>query len=186
MVMPTGGAQCRHAVVEKRETEQAKLPPLSQEMLGQVVEECVALEKPRADSQEQLAALATPPPACQRLRTIPGIGPLSATALVAAVSDASAFTNGRQFAAWLGRVPRPHTTGGKARLVGLSKRGDSYVRTLLIHGARGTLRGVGLQTDRRRQWMRQLLERRGKTRPAVAVANKKARLVWALWTSHQD
>jgi transposase len=118
--------------------------------------------------------------------TIPGIGPFSAPALVAAGSAASAFKNGRQCAAWRGLVPRQHATGGKERLLGISKRGDSYGRTRLIHGARVTLRGVGLTTDRRSQWMRQWLERRGKNRTAVAVANKNARIVWALLTSHQD
>src|SRR5207244_1474148 len=136
--------------------------------------------------QEQLEALATTPPACQRLMTIPGIGPLGATALVAAVSDASACKNGRQVAAWLGLVPRQHTTGGKERLWGISKRGDSSLRKLLIHGARAPMRWGGLTTDRRRQWIRQLSERRGKNRTAVAVANKNARIVWALLTSHQD
>ena len=136
--------------------------------------------------QEQLATLAQTHPECQRLMTIPGIGPLTATALVAAVSDASAFTNGRQFAAWLGLVPRQHTTGGKERLLGISKRGDTYLRKLLVHGARATIRWVGRKTDRRSQWIRQLVERRGKNRTAVAVANKNARIVWALLTSHQD
>jgi hypothetical protein len=83
-------------------------------------------------------------------------------------------------------VPRQHATGGKERLLGIRKRGASSVRTLLIHGARVTLRWVGLKTDRRSQWMRQLLERRGTNRTAVAVANKNARMVWALLTSHQD
>jgi len=105
---------------------------------------------------------------------------------VAAVSDASAFKNGRQFAAWLGLVPRQHSTGGKERLLGISKRGDSYLRKLLVHGARTTIRWVGRKTDRRSQWIRQLVERRGKNRTAVAVANKNARIVWALLTSHQD
>ncbi len=118
--------------------------------------------------------------------TIPGIGPLTATALVAAVSDASAFKNGRQCAAWLGLVPRQHSTGGKDRLLGISTRGDSYLRKLLVHGARTTIRWVGRKTDRRSQWIRQLVERRGKNRTAVAVANKNARIVWALLTSHQD
>jgi len=118
--------------------------------------------------------------------TIPGVGPLTATALVAAVSDASAFKNGRQFAAWLGLVPRQHSTGGKDRLLGISKRGDSYLRKLLVHGARTTIRWVGRKTDRRSPWIRQLVERRGKNRTAVAVANKNARIVWALLTSHQD
>ena len=105
---------------------------------------------------------------------------------MAAVSDASAFKNGRQFAAWLGLVPRQHTTGGKERLLGISKRGDTSRRKLLVHGARATIRWVGRKTDRRSQWLRHLLERRGKTRTAVAVANNNARMVWALLTSHQD
>src|SRR4029450_11553196 len=106
--------------------------------------------------------------------------------LVAAISDASTFKNGRQCAAWLGLVPRQHTTGGKERLLGISKRGDTSLRKLLVHGARATIRWVGRKTDRRSQWMRQLLERRGTNGTAVAVANKHARMVWALLTSHQD
>jgi transposase len=94
---------------------------------------------------EKIAAICAAHPVCQRLGTIPGIGPLTATALVAAVSDASHFKNGRQFAAWIGLVPRQHSTGGKPRLLGISKRGDVYLRTLLIHGARATLRWVGLK-----------------------------------------
>src|SRR5919205_2085050 len=185
IVIPKGVAKFRQAVVGKLEAEKDKLTPLSQEMFWKLVEEFAALEKQLAYYQEKLEALATTPPACQRLMTIPGIGPLSATALVAAVSDASAFKNGRQFAAWLGLVPRQHATGGKERLLGISKRGDSYLRKLLIHGARATLRWVGRKTDRRSQWIRQLVERRGKNRTAVAIANKNARIVWALLTGHQ-
>jgi transposase len=185
IVIPKGVAKFRQAVVGTLESEKDKLTPLSQEMFWKLVEEFAGLEKQLAYYQEKLAALATTHPACQRLMTIPGIGPLTATALVAAVSDASAFKNGRQFAAWLGLVPRQHATGGKERLLGISKRGDSYLRKLLIHGARATLRWVGRKTDRRSQWIRQLSERRGTNRTAVAVANKNARIVWALLTSHQ-
>jgi transposase len=96
-----------------------------------------------------MEALCEAHPVCQRLGTIPGIGPLTATALVAAVSDATHFKNGRQCAAWVGLVPRQHSTDGKARLLGISKRGDSHLRKLLIHGARATLRWVRLKTDRR-------------------------------------
>jgi transposase len=186
MVMPKGVSKFRQAVVGKLESEKDKLTPLSQEMFWTLVEEFAALEEQLAYDQKKLEALATTHPACQRLMTIPGIGPFSATALVAAVSDASACKNGRQFAAWLGLVPRQHATGGKERLRGISKRGDSSLRKLLVHGARTTIRWVGRQTDRRSQWMRQLVERRGKNRTAVAVANKHARMVWALLTSHQD
>jgi transposase len=185
IVMPKGVAQFRQAVVGKLEAEKDKLTPLSQEMFWKLVEEFAALEKQLTYYQEKLEALATTHPECQRLMTIPGLGPLSATALLAAVSDASAFKNGRQFAAWLGLVPRQHSTGGKERLLGISKRGDSYLRKLLIHGARATMRWVGRKTDRRSQWIRQLVERRGKNRTAVAIANKNARIVWALLTSHQ-
>src|SRR6266516_3463350 len=185
IVMPKGVSKFRQAVVGKLESEKDKLTPLSQEMFWKLVEEFAALEEQLAYYQKKLEALATTHPECQRLMTIPGIGPLSATALVAAVSDASAFKNGRQCAAWLGLVPRQHSTGGKERLLGISKRGHSSLRKLLVHGARTTLRWVGRKTDRRSQWMRQLVERRGKNRTAVAVANKNARIVWALLTSHQ-
>jgi transposase len=185
IVRPKGVSKFRQAVVGQLESEKDKLTPLSQEMFWKLVEEFAALEEQLAYYQEKLEALATTHPECQRLMTIPGIGPLSATALVAAVSDASAFKNGRQFAAWLGLVPRQHSTGGKERLLGISKRGDSYLRKLLIHGARATMRWGGRKTDRRSQWIRQLSERRGKNRTAVALANKNARIVWALLTSHQ-
>src|SRR5919201_5200636 len=180
IVMPKGVSKFRQAVVEKLEAEKDKLTALSQEMFWKLVEEFAALEQQLAYYQEKLEALATTHPECQRLMTIPGIGPLSATALVAAVSDASAFKNGRQFAAWLGLVPRQYSTGGKERLLGISKRGDSYLRKLLIHGARATLRWVGHKTDGRSQWIRGLLKRRGWNRTAVAVANRTARIVWAL------
>jgi transposase len=185
IVMPKGVSQFRQAVVDRLESEQDKLTALSQEMFRKLAEEFIALEEQLAYYQDKLDTLAKTHPECQRLMTIAGIGPLGATALIAAVSDASAFHNGRQFAAWLGLVPRQHTTGGKAYLLGISKRGDSYLRKLLIHGARATMRWVGLKTDRRSQWIRQLLERRGKNRTAVAVANKNARIVWALLTSQQ-
>jgi transposase len=186
MVSPKGVAKFRQAVVGKLEAEKDKRTPLSQELFWKLVDEFALLEKQLAYYQEQLDTVATTHPECQRLMTIPGIGPFTATALVAAISDASACKNGRQCAAWLGLVPRQHTTGGKERLLGISKRGATSLRKLLVHGARATIRWVGRKTDRRSQWMRQLLERRGKNRTAVAVANKNARIVWALLTSHQD
>ena len=143
------------------------------------------MDKRLAYYNEKIEAIGAAHPVCQRLSTIPGIGPLTATALVAAVSDATHFTNGRQFAAWVGLVPRQHSTGGKARLLGISKRGDVYLRKLLVHGARATLRWVGLKTDRRSQWLRGLIERRGKNKAAVALANKNARIAWVLLSSDQ-
>jgi transposase len=157
---------------------------LVNEMRGLLAEYGIVLPKGvnafRQAVVEKLRALATTHPECQRLLTIPGIGPITATALVAAVSDVEVFKNGRHFSAWLGLVPKQHSTGGQTRLFGISKRGDSYLRKLLIHGARATLRWARTKTDGRSQWIRGLLERRGWNRTAVAVANKNARIVWAL------
>jgi transposase len=180
IVLPKGGAKFRQAVVEKLESDKDKLTPLSQEMFAKLVEEFATLEEQIAYYQKKLESLATTHPECQRLRTIPGLGPITATALIAAVGDVGVFKNGRQFAAWLGLVPKQHSTGGQTRLLGISKRGDRYVRKLLIHGARATLRWVQRKTDNRSQWIRGLLARRGWNRTAVAVANKNARIVWAL------
>ena len=180
IVLPQGLAKFRQALVGTLEAEQTKLTPLGQELFHKLFDELGRLEAALASYQEKLEALAHTHPVCQRLLTIPGIGPLTATVLMAAVGDAQVFKNGRQFAAWLGLVPKQHSTGGQSRLLGISKRGDSYVRKLLIHGARATLRWARTKADHRSQWIRGLLERRGWNRTAVAVANKNARIVWAL------
>ena len=112
-------------MVDKLESEKDKLTALSQELFWKLLEEFAALEQQIAYYQEKLESLAKTHPECQRLMTIPGIGPITATALVAAVGDVGVFKNGRQFAAWLGLVPRQHSTGGQTRLLGISKRGDS-------------------------------------------------------------
>lgn len=116
----------------------------------------------------------------KRLMAIPGVGKLTATAVIAAVSDAHHFKTGRDFAANLGIVPREHSSGGKQRLYGITKRGDSYLRTLLIHGARSALRTAGKKPDRLLVWAFKLAERRGVKVAAVALANKMARVIWAL------
>jgi transposase len=170
----------RQAVVEKLDAEQAKLTPMSQELFHRLFKELTKLEAEVAYYDEKLKSLAITHPECQRLLTIPGIGPIPATALIAAVSGVGVFDNGRHFSAWLGLVPKQHSTGGQTRLFGISKRGDGYLRKLLIHGARATLRWARTKPDGRSQWIRGLLERRGWNRTAVAVANKNARIVWAL------
>ncbi len=111
---------------------------------------------------------------------IPGIGLQTATALVAAVGDAAEFRNGREMVAWLGLVPRQRSTGGRPTLLGISKRGDRYLRTLLIHGARSSLRYAWRRTDERSRWVLALEQRRGRNVAAVALANKNARTAWAV------
>jgi transposase len=116
----------------------------------------------------------------QRIAEIPGVGLLTATAAVAMMGDAKAFKSGREFAAWLGLVPRQSGTGGRVRLLGISKRGDTYLRTLLIHGARAIL----THSKSPPEWLSELVKRRPRNVAVVAMANKMARTIWAL-TAHE-
>jgi transposase len=129
---------------------------------------------------DEFAIQARTDEAARRVATIPGIGVLNATALVAAVGDAATFARGRDLAAWLGLVPRQMTTGGKPRLLGISKRGNKYLRKLLVHGARAALPSLSASTTPLGKWLRSLLERAHKNTVIVALANKLARIVWAV------
>jgi transposase len=124
--------------------------------------------------------------ASKKLAKIPGIGPITASALVASIGDAKSFENGRQLAAWLGLVPRQHSSGGKQMLLGISKRGDTYLRTLLIHGARAVIRVAERKVGHADSWLARLMDRRNKNVAAVALANKNARTVWALLAHARD
>jgi transposase len=139
--------------------------------------ECVGDEIDAIDSQDA---------ACQRLRQIPGVGPLVATATVAAIGNGAAFRKGREFAAWLGLVPRQHSTGGKTHLLGISKRGNVYLRRLFIHGARAMLLRVKYDTGRLGQWAHQLELRAPRNKVIVAVANKLARIAWAVLSTGNE
>lgn len=123
--------------------------------------------------------------ASQKLAKIPGVGPMTASAMAASIGDARNFKNGRQLAAWLGMVPRQHSTGGKSTLLGISKRGDTYLRTLLIHGARAVVR-VTERKPNADPWLKNLLARRHKNVAAVALANKNVRTIWALLAHDRD
>ncbi|MFZ0872226.1 MAG: IS110 family transposase, partial [Rhodanobacter sp.] len=134
----------------------------------------------------EIAAIAASEPAAIRLQQLRGVGPITATALVATIGDASQFANGRQLAASLGLTPRQHSSGGKDRLLGISKRGDSYLRTLLVHGARSTLRTAKSKEDRLSQWVVRLAERSHHNVAAIALANKTARMAWAMLRHDTD
>ena len=118
--------------------------------------------------------------ASKKLAQIPGIGPITASALVASIGNARNFENGRQLVAWLGIVPRQNSSGGKQTLLGISKRGDTYLRTLLIHGARAVIRVAERKAQHAGSWLAGVMERRNKNVASVALANKNARIVWAL------
>lgn len=131
---------------------------------------------------EQIQELAQQEETCRLLMTMPGVGAVIATAMVAAVGNPTNFQSGRHLAAWLGLVPRQHSTGGTPKLLGISKRGDKYLRTLLIHGARSVLHRLKNQDDRCKKWVTQLNARSHNNVAAVGLANKMARIAWVLMT----
>jgi transposase len=136
------------------------------------------------DRQIELQARQSEP--ARRLMKIRGIGPLSALAIVATVGNARDFRSGRQFAAWLGLTPKQHSSGGKNRLGSITKRGDAYLRTLLILGARSVLNTAARHTDRMSRWISSVESRRGQHRTLVAIANKNARIAWALLHRNEE
>lgn len=180
IIVPKGIGYVRKRIPWILEDGENGLSELFRELLRELYEELVHLDERVAVLETKLQRIIDQNADCQRLLTIPGNGLLSATALVAAIGDIKAFKNGRELAAWLGLVPKQHSTGGNATLLGISKRGDSYLRTLMIHGARTVVRVAHKYEDQRNQWVSAIDQRRGKNISAVAVANKNARIAWAL------
>ncbi len=176
------------AVTVRRQAAQAAeaLPQLARGAIGDLLEQLRALDEriEAYDRQiEQQAKLSEP---ARRLMAIRGIGATTALAIVATVGNAREFKNGRQFAAWIGLVPNQHSTGGKPRLGHISKRGDAYLRNLLVQGARSVLHTAAGREDRLSKWVLKLQDRRGYYRTLVAIANKNARIAWALLARDQE
>lgn len=160
--------------------EDHRLPDLARQALGHLVSQLRMLQGQIAALERKLKAWHRSNEASTRLETIPGVGVITATALVATLGDASQFHSARQLAASLGLVPRQHSTGGRERLGRISKRGDGYLRRLLVHGARSVLRSTKDKPAARSHWHHALLARRPTNVVLVAMANKTARVVWAL------
>jgi transposase len=156
------------------------LTSIGRELLQELHAHFMQLEKRIGRTEALIERLGEADDRVKRLRTIPGIGMLTATALVGAVADARAFKNGRHMAAWLGLVPRQDSSGGKARLLGITKRGDKYLRYLLVHGARCITSYAQREPTPARAWINGVCNRRGKHRAYVAQANKTARIAWAV------
>jgi len=180
IIIPKGISYIRKEIPCILEDATNELTDVFRVLLSELYDEMVHLDERIEMLENKLKIVCKENENCQRLLTIPGVGLLSATALVAAIGDISVFKNGRELAAWLGLVPRQHSTGGKPTLLGISKRGDTYLRTLLIHGGRTVVRVAEKYQDKRNQWINKLDQRRGKNITAVAVANKNARIAWAL------
>lgn len=177
--LPKGIGQLLRRVPEIIEDGENDLPGNFRLLIARLLDHLRELDRQVGELGAEIQLWHRQNAASQKLAAIPGLGPLTATAMAASIGDARNFKNGRQLAAWLGIVPRQHSTGGKPTLLGISKRGDAYLRTLLIHGARAALRTAERKANAD-PWLTQLLARRHKNVAAVALANKNARTIWAL------
>ena len=180
IVIRKGIRAVSHALPDLLEDAENGLTPLTRELFVELYDELQALNERFDQCEQRIIVINQSNDACQRLDEILGIGPVTATATYAAVGDGKDFSNGRHFSAWLGLVPGQHSSGGKATLLGISKRGNAYLRTLYIHGARAVLQQSGKKEDRFSRWAQALLERRGHNKACVAVANKIARMAWVI------
>lgn len=176
------------SVTVRRQAAQAAegLPELARRAIGDLLEQLRLLDERIGTYDRQIEAQARLSEPARRLMKIRGIGPTTALAIVATVGNAREFKNGRQFAAWVGLVPGQYSTGGKARLGHISKRGDAYLRNLLVQGARSVLQTACAHQDRVSRWALELQTRRGYYRALVAIANKNARIAWALLAKDQE
>ena len=186
LIMPQGRHAAQRTIIGILEDAENGLPDLARELLSDVNSRIHQLNDQITRYDRRVAQDVKHKPQAQRLMSIPGVGALTASGIVASVPDPHEFKNGRQFAAWLGLVPRQYTTGGKVRLGRITKRGNTYLRTCLVHGARSAIAALGDKQDRVSCWVRSLIERRGYLRAVVALAARNARLIWTLMVKQED
>lgn len=179
LVIPQGIVHIAQRVPELLEDASNELPGSFRMLVQRLLDRLKDLDYQVNAVGAQIVAWHRSNEASCKLEKVPGIGPLTASALVASVGDAKNFQSGRQMAAWMGLVPRQHSSGGKPTLLGMSKRGDAYLRTLLVHGARAVIYSAQQKTDKS-GWLHELLARRNANVATVALANKNARIAWAM------
>src|SRR5262252_7248654 len=184
VVAPQGLRNVGKLIAIVRDEDDARLPDAARQVLQVLAAQIEQLETAIAELEKQLMAWHKSNPVSQRLATIPGIGPIIATAIAATVVEPNGFRSGREFAAWLGLVPRQNSTGGKNRLGGISKRGNQYLRRLLINGASANL--LRSKATNANPWVIGLRRRRPPLVVAVALANKTARIAWAVMHRHEN
>jgi transposase len=178
--------RARRAIPEILEDQANGLSAMSREIIGDLFDFVAQIDVRITAFDRRIDAVFKSNEDCRRIARICGVGPKTATAVVAAVGDGREFRNGRHLAAWMGLVPRQHSSGDKRLLMGISKRGDRHLRTLLIHGAGSVVRVAQRKTDPFSQWVNRLRERRGMNRAIVAVANKNARIIWAILNRNEE
>src|SRR6202023_2372921 len=168
------------------EDADAKLSGALRLLLAQLKLELDQMAKRLDEADALIERTALDNEACRRLVKIPGLGPVTATAVIAAIGNGAAFRKGREFAAWMGVVPREHSTGGKQKLLGISKRGNSYLRRLFVQGARAVLQQRTKQSSGLRMRLAQLTTRTHRNVAAVSLANKRARIAWAVLAKNEQ
>jgi transposase len=186
LVAPKQYARLRAAVPDWLEDAENGLTDLFRRLLHGLWEDLTTLDKRITEMDKEIERLAKEDPMAQRLQQLRGVGPLIATAMVATIGDGKQYKHGRQMAASLGLTPRQYSSGGKERLLGISKRGDVYLRTLLIHGARSVITHAKHKDDGLSRWVKDLGARRHTNVVAVALANKTVRMAWAMMTKEVD
>jgi len=157
-----------------------QLTAVSKEIFLHLHEQFQVYKKQVEDYDKKIKQQANDDPRCQAIQNIEGVGPITASAIVATIGDPKTFKNGREVAAWLGLVPKQHSSGNKVTLGGITKRGDRYIRMLLVHGARSVVNICENKTDRKSQWVADKKKRCGYNKATVALANKNARVIWAM------
>jgi transposase len=185
MVFAKSPIRLREAIPEVLENANENLTPRMRNLVAMLWSEWKDLERQIVEMNDEVEQIASSDAACLRLRQIPGIGPLVATAIVASIGNGAAFSKGREFAAWMGLVPKQHSTGGKAKLYGISKRGNRYLRKILIHGARAVVLRCKRDRIAMGAWMTSLEARASRNVRIVATANKLARIAWAVLSTGQ-
>ena len=186
LVAPQQLARLRAAVPDWLEDAENGLTSRFRGLLNGLWNDLKTLDQRVAELDREINTIAQSNTVAKRLQQLRGVGPMVATALVATVGNVEQFANGRQMAASLGLTPKQHSSGGKDRLLGISKRGDAYLRSIMIHGARSVIRTAKQKDDRLSQWVTSLAERRHPNVAAVALANKTARIAWAMLRHHTD
>jgi transposase len=186
LVIPQGIAHIAKRVPELIEDASNDLPGSFRLLVQRLLEQLKEFDRQVHEIESQIIVWHRTNDGSRKLARVPGIGPITASAMVASIGDAKSFKNGRQVSAWIGLVPKQNSTGGKTVLLGMSKRGDSYLRTLLIQGARSVIYAAQRKGTPDDGWLNRLLKRRNANVAAVALANKNARIIWALLSSDRE
>jgi transposase len=179
-------AKLKAAMADILENAESDLTPRMRNLIDGLWSEWKLVEQQIEELNDELERISAADAGCTRIHKIPGIGPVVATAIVAAIGNGAAFSKGREFAAWLGIVPRQYSTGGKAKLFGISKRGNAYLRRILIHGARAAVLHIKRDRAPIGAWLDALDARAPKNVVVVAMANKLARIAWAVLSSGNE